>query len=171
MTEEKTFEPITTQAQFDERIKARLAREREKWEKESETFAETENLKAELQAKDKEIAQIRRERFLENAQRDVRAELARRGVTDSGRQERIMKLLDFSEASDSSFAVAQIDDLARDVPELVRPRGAGSGGSSRPGLQPSEAQKPLTREAVEGMSQHEINSNWDRVKGFLAGER
>jgi hypothetical protein len=29
MTEEKTFEPITSQAVFDERIKARLARERE----------------------------------------------------------------------------------------------------------------------------------------------
>ena len=31
---EKTFEPITTQEEFDERIKSRLAREREKWEKE-----------------------------------------------------------------------------------------------------------------------------------------
>jgi hypothetical protein len=173
MTEEKTFEPITTQAQFDERIKARLAREREKWEKESETFAETfaetEHLKAELQAKDEEIAQIRRERFLENAQRDVRAELARRGVTDSGRIERVMKLIDFSEASDTSFALAQIDDVAKDIPELVRPRGAGSRGSSKPVL--SAQEKPLTREAVEGMSQQEINSNWDRVKGFLAGER
>ena len=28
MTETKTFEPITTQDEFDERIKARLARER-----------------------------------------------------------------------------------------------------------------------------------------------
>jgi hypothetical protein len=30
-----TFEPITTQEEFDERIKARLAREREKWTKEA----------------------------------------------------------------------------------------------------------------------------------------
>jgi hypothetical protein len=163
------FTPINSQSEFDEKIKARLAREREKWEKESESSAETENLKAELAAKDEELSQIRRERFLENAQRDVRAELARRGVTDEGRIKRIEKLIDFSEASDSSFAVAQIDDVAKDIPELVRPRGAGSGGSSRPVLQPQ--QKPLTREQVEGMSEQEINSNWDRVKAFLAGER
>ena len=101
----------------------------------------------------------------------MRAELAKRGVVDEARIKRIEKLIDFSEASDSSFAVAQIDDVARDLPELVRPRGAGSGGSSRPVLQPSEAQKPLTREAVESMSAQEVNKNWDRVKSFLAGER
>jgi hypothetical protein len=154
------FEPITSQEQFDDRIKARLAREREKWEKESNT----EELQQQLQAKDEEIAEIRRKRFLEDAKRDVRAELARRGVTDQGRQDRVMKLLDFSEASDSSFALAQIDQVAKDIPELVRPRGAGSGGSSKPVLQPQQKQ-------VEGMSEQEINSNWDRVKAFLAGER
>jgi hypothetical protein len=159
------FEPITSQEQFDEKIKARLARERERWEKESDGEA----LHQQLQAKDEEIAQIKRERFLENAQRDVRAELAKRGVTDAGRQERVMKLIDFSEASDSSFAVAQIDDVARDIPELIGPRGARSGGSKHPVLKPQE--KPLSRDAVEGMSAQEINSNWDRVKGFLAGER
>ena len=39
MTEKpiKEFETITTQEEFDERIKARLARERERWEKESNT--------------------------------------------------------------------------------------------------------------------------------------
>jgi hypothetical protein len=162
------FEPITTQEQFDEKIKARLARERERWQKESESSAETENLKAELAAKDEEIAQIRRERFLEDAQRDVRAELARRGVTDQGRQERVMKLLDFSEASDSSFVLSQIDQVAKDIPELVRPRGAGSGGSSRPVL---TQEKPLTREELESMSESEINSRWDQVKRFMAGER
>jgi hypothetical protein len=167
MTEEKTFEPITTQEDFDERIKARLARERERWEKESRSTSA--NLEAELQAKDEEIAQIRRERFLEDAQRDVRAELARRGVTDEGRIERAMKLIDFSEASDTSFAVAQLDGVAKDLPELVPPRGAGSGGSSRPVLQPQ--QKPLTREEVEKMSPEEVNSRWDSVKAFLAGER
>jgi hypothetical protein len=159
------FEPITSQEQFDDRIKARLAREREKWEK----GANTEELQQQLQAKDREIAEIRRKRFLDDAKRDVRAELARRGVTDQGRQDRVMKLLDFSEASDSSFALAQIDQVAKDIPELVRPRGAGSGGSSKPVLQPQ--QKPLTREEVEGMSEQEINSNWNRVKAFLAGER
>ena len=34
MSEEKTLEPITAREEFDARIKSRLAREREKWEKE-----------------------------------------------------------------------------------------------------------------------------------------
>jgi hypothetical protein len=164
MTEEKTFEPITTQAQFDERIKARLARERERWEKESST----EDLEAQLASKDEQISQIKHERFLEDAQRDVRAELARRGVSDPGRVERAMKYIDFSEASDTRFALEQVDSLAKDLPELVPQRGAGSRGSSKPVL---SQEKPLTREAVEGMSEADINSNWDRVKAFLAGER
>jgi hypothetical protein len=165
MTEEKAFEPITSQEQFDERIKARLAREREKWEKESDT----DDLKAQLATKDEEISQIRREHFTEKAQRDVRDELARRGVTDEARVQRVLKYVDFSEASDSSFALNQVDSLAKDIPELVPSRGAGSGGSSRPVLQPQE--KLLSREDVEQMSPQEINSRWDSVKGFLAGER
>jgi hypothetical protein len=59
MSANKEFEPINDQATFDERIKARLAREREKWEKESGSA----DLKAELQSKDEEIAQIRREHY------------------------------------------------------------------------------------------------------------
>jgi hypothetical protein len=158
MSEEKTF----SQEEVNQIVEERIARAREKWQKESESSAETENLKAELEA-------LKHERFLENAQRDVRAELAKRGVVDKGRQERVMKLIDFSEASDSSFALAQIDQVAKDVPELVRPRGAGSGGSSRPVLQPQ--QKPLTREELEAMSESEINSRWDQIKAFMAGER
>jgi hypothetical protein len=158
MSEEKTF----SQEEVNQIVEERIARAREKWQKESESSAETENLKAELEA-------LKHERFLENAQRDVRAELAKRGVVDKGRQERVMKLIDFSEASDSSFALAQIDQVAKDVPELVCPRGAGSGGSSRPVLQPQ--QKPLTREELEAMSESEINSRWDQIKAFMAGER
>jgi hypothetical protein len=164
MTEEKTFEPITTQEAFDERIKARLAREREKWEKESDT----EELKAQLEAKDEELSNLRREHFRKDAQRDVRDELARLGVTDEGRVERAMRFIDFSEASDSSFAVNQVQGLARDVPELFPDRGAGSRGSKTPVL---SSEKPLTRQEVEAMSPEEVNSRWDSVKAFLAGER
>jgi len=164
MSEGRTF----TQEEVNQIVEERIARARAKWQRESESSAETENLKAELEAKNEEIAEIRRARRLENAQRDVRAELARRGVTDEGRVQRIEKLIDWSEASDSSFAVAQIDDVARDLPELVRPRGAGSGGSSRPVLK----QEPrLSRQEVEAMSPEEVNSRWDSVKAFLAGER
>lgn len=163
MTEKpsKEFEPITTQEEFDQRIKARLAREREKWEKESGTT----DLKAELEA-------IKRERRQERVELAVRAELASRGVTDEGRITRTMKLVDLEAIEDGEdlqpAVISQIDSVASDLPELVRPRGAGSGGSSKPVLTP---EKPLTRDELEGMSEQEINSRWDQVRAFLAGER
>jgi hypothetical protein len=174
MTEARTteFTPITTQEEFNERIKSRLAREREKWEKGSGT----EDLKAQLEAKDEEITEIKRDHHLEDARRAVASELATRGVTDEGRIERVMKLVDLEAVEvrpgseiGREDVLAQIDGVAKDLPELVRPRGAGSRGSHKPvgGL----AEKPLTREEVEKMGPEEINSRWDTVKAFLAGER
>jgi hypothetical protein len=56
------------------------------------------------------------------------------------------------------------------VPELFTiPRGAGSRGSSKPVI--TQQEKPLTREEVENMNPDEVNSNWDRVRAFLGGER
>ena len=173
MAEEKTFEPIHDQKTFDERIKARLAREREKWEKESGT----EDLKAELEARDEEILQIRREHYRANARRAVVDELAAHGVTEEGRIERILRHVDLGEvepAEDGSpyfgSVRRQLADISRDMPELLSYHlGAGSGpGSKRPVF---TQEKPLTREEVEGMSEKDINSNWERVKAFMAGER
>jgi hypothetical protein len=172
MTEEKTFEPITTQAEFDERIKARLARERERWEKETST----DDLKAQLQSKDEEIAQIRREHYRADARRALVDELAASGVTEQGRIERILRHVDFDAiepAEDGSphfgSVRGQLAGVSKDMPELLSYQlGAGSGGSKTPVL---TQEKPLSREEVEGMSEKEINSNWERVKAFMAGER
>jgi hypothetical protein len=173
MSEEKTFEPITSQTEFDERIKARLAREREKWEKESGT----EDFKALLSEKDEEIAQIRREHYRANARRAVVDELAAYGVTEEGRIERILRHVDLdaiepAEDGKPHFGDvrSQLVDVSRDMPELLSYQlGSGSGiGSKKPVL---TQEKPLTREEVEGMSEKEINSNWGRVKAFMAGER
>jgi hypothetical protein len=172
MTEEKTFEPITSQEAFDERIKARLAREREKWEKESDT----EELKAQLAAKDEELSQIRREHYRANARRAVVDELAASGVTEEGRRERILRHVDLDaiEPTDDGSphfgsVRGQLAGVSRDMPELLSYQlGAGSGGSSKPIL---AREKPLSREEVEAMSPEEINSRWDSVKAFLAGER
>jgi len=158
------FEPITSQEQFDERIKARLAREREKSEKESGV--------AELR---QEIDDLKRVHYLEKVERSTKAEIAARGVTDEGRVQRILRHVDLEdiEAGEDGqpsreHILSQIDGVARDLPELVRPRGAGSHGSSKPVI---EQEKPLTRDELEGMSEQEINSRWDQVRGFLAGER
>ena len=174
MTEQaKTFEPISTQEEFDERIKARLAREREKWEKESDT----EELKTQLEAKDEEISQIRREHYRADARRAVVDELAAHEVTEEGRIERILRHVDLDEIEPSEdgnpyfgSVRRQLASVSKDMPELLKYElGAGSGiGSKKPVL---TGEKPLTREDVESMSEPEINSNWERVKAFMAGER
>src|SRR5688500_16663072 len=172
-TTTKEFEPITTQEEFDERIKARLAREREKWEKESGT----EDLKAQLQSKDEEIAQIQREHYRADARRAVVDELGAHGVTEEGRIERVLRYVDLDEVEPGEDGKPyfgsvrqQLADVSKDMPELLTYQlGAGSGvGSKKPVL---TGEKPLSREDVESMSEKEINSHWERVKAFMAGER
>jgi hypothetical protein len=172
-TTSKEFKPITTQEEFDERIKARLAREREKWEKESGA----EDLKARLEAKDEEIAQIQREHYRADARRAVVDALGASGVTEEGRIERILRHVDLGEVEPGEDGKPyfgsvrrQLASVSKDMPELLSYQlGAGSGiGSKKPVL---TGEKPLRREEVEGMSEKEINSNWERVKAFMAGER
>jgi hypothetical protein len=167
------FEPITSQGDFDERIKARLAREREKWEKESGT----EDLKTQLAAKDEQISQIQREHYRADARRAVVDELGAHGVTEEGRIERVLRHVDFdaiepAEDGKPHFGDvrSQLVDVSRDMPELLDYKlGAGSGIFSKKPVLTGE--KPLSREEVEGMSEKDINSNWERVKAFMAGER
>jgi hypothetical protein len=166
------FEPITTQEEFDERIKARLARERERWEKETST----EDLKAQIQSKDEQIAQIQREHYRADARRAIVDELGAHGVTEEGRIERVLRYVDLDEVEPGEDGKPyfgsirrQLAGVSRDMPELVNYQlGAGSGGSSKPVL---TQEKPLSREEVEGMNPDEVNSNWDRVRAFLGGER
>jgi hypothetical protein len=173
MSEEKTFEPITSQTEFDERIKSRLAREREKWEKE----AGVADLRERLEAKDEEISQIQREHYRADARRAVVDELGTHGVTEEGRIERVLRHVDLDaiepdEGGSPYFGSVrgQLADISRDMPELLDYRlGSGSGiGSKKPVL---AQEKPLTREEVEGMSEPEINSRWEQIKAFMAGER
>jgi hypothetical protein len=167
------FTPITTQEEFDERIKARLARERARWEKESGG----DDLRQQLEAKDEEIAQIRREHYRANARRAVVDELAAHGVMEEGRRDRILRYVDLDaieRAEDGSpyfgSVRGQLADVSRDMPELLDYKlGSGSGiGSKKPVL---TQEKPLTREELESMSESEINSRWDQIKRFMAGER
>jgi intergrase/recombinase len=167
------FQPVTTQEELDQIIEARLARAKEKWEKESGT----ENLKAALEAKDEEISQIKREHYRADARRAVVDELGAHGVTEEGRIERILRHVDLDEvepAEDGSphfgSVRGQLASVSKDMPELLSYQlGAGSGiGSKKPVL---TQEKPLTREEVEKMSEEEVNSNWRRVQRFLQGER
>ena len=104
-------------------------------------------------------------------------ELAAHEVTEEGRIERILRHVDLDEIEPSEdgnpyfgSVRRQLASVSKDMPELLKYElGAGSGiGSKKPVL---TGEKPLTREDVESMSEPEINSNWERVKAFMAGER
>ena len=172
-TRTKGFTPITSQDQLDEVIRARLARENERREKEDGTA----ELRAQLQAKDREIADLKKSHYQEATERAFAAELDNRGVTDQGRRERILRHVDLEavEATDEGrpsreHVLRQLDDVSRDLPELLQPRGAGSRGSKKPVL---ETEKPLTRAEVEKMPPEEQNRPGmrERIDRFLAGER
>jgi hypothetical protein len=161
------------QAKVDEIVKARITREKERWEKDSGV----DDLRAQLEAKGEEIAQIRREHYRAEARRAIVDELGTHGVTEEGRIERILGHVDLDEIEPTDdgrphfgSVRRQLTDISRDMPELLSYQlGSGSGiGSKKPVL---TGQKPLSREEVEGMSEKEINSNWERVKAFMAGER
>ena len=175
MTETKTreFTPITTQEAFDEAIKGRLAREREKWEKGTDDA----DLRAQLEAKDEEIADLKKGHYLEATRRAFAAELDNRGVVDEGRRECVMRHVNLDEVEATAdgkpsreHVLRQLDDVSRDLSELLQPRGGGSRGSKKPVL---ETEKPLTREEVEAMSPAEQAKPGmrERIDRFLAGER
>jgi intergrase/recombinase len=172
MTENVEFAP-EQQAKIDEIVKQRVARERERLEKESGV----EDLKAQLAAKDEEISQIRREHYRADARRAVVDELAASGVTEEGRIERILRHVDLDEIEPTDDGSPhfgsvrwQLANVSRDMPELLSYQlGAGSGIGSKTPVLSREA--PLTREELEAMSESEINSRWGAVKRFMAGER
>ncbi len=169
------FQEITTQEEFDERIKARLARERERWEKESvpreraeELTEQSSHLGRELEAKEREIRRLKAEHTLEM---DLRARGLSGGIGDE-KVRRIKSLINFDTDDDVVVDVSlQLEALSKDVPELFEvPRGAGSGGSSKPVLAKDEA---LTREQIEELSPEDMAkpSVMARVDKFMKGER
>jgi hypothetical protein len=157
-TEEKTFEPITTQEEFDARLGKRLAAEREKWEKGSEVA----DLREQLAAKEREATAARAEGALA-------MEMEKRGLTRHGKDKIIRRLVDL----DSETPVSeQIAELSREAPDLFRmPRGSGSGGSTKPIKPPGE--EPLTEEDVAKMSAEEMAKPgmMERIDRFMKGER
>src|SRR5918994_1545732 len=160
MTENVEF-TLEQQAKIDEIVKQRVSRERERLEKENGI----EDLRRQLELKDEEISQIRREHYRADARRAVVDDLAAHGVTEEGRIERILRHVDLDAiepAEDGSphfWSVrGQLADISRDMPELLSYRlGAGSGGSKKPVLQ---REAPLTREEGESMSEAGIKSRW-----------
>ncbi len=170
MTENVEFTP-EQQAKVDEIVKSRVARERERWEKESGV----EELRQQLASKDEEIAEIRGSHWRETTERLIRETLSKKGIVEEGRQNRVMRLLDWDalaerEGNEYHALRGQLEALSKDVPELVDPQQFRQirGRSDKPVLAP---EKPITREELESMGPDEVNRRWPSVREFLSGQR
>ncbi len=91
-------------------------------------------------------------------------------AVDPARHDKILKLADIPEDGDAKKMRQAFKDLHGEMPEVfgenaqVRNKGVDTTGSDT-------STGPLTREQVDKMSPEQINSNWDRVKAFVSGER
>jgi predicted RNase H-like nuclease (RuvC/YqgF family) len=157
------FEPIETQEQLDAIIAKRLKDVKDQTE-------EVENLKARLEAKDAEIANLQKTHSLE-------WELAKRGLDTPGTQakvENIKKLINLEGEEDPA---QQLESLSKSVPELFEvPRGAGSGRlAPRSTLTPVLDREPeLTEEDIAAMSPEQIAKTpglMERIDRFMSGQR
>ena len=152
------FRPITSQEALDAIISKRVKEEKELRE-------EVENLKAQIEAKDAEVATLQKTHAVE-------WELARRGLDTpltAAKVESIKKLLDLDSETDPA---EQIDSLSKRVPELFEvPRGTGSGYFSKTPV--LDREKDLTEEEIAGMTPEEMAkpSVMERIDRFLAGQR
>lgn len=156
---------INDQDEFDGIVKNRIAREREKWEKDSGiSDAQERATKAEKDAYGRVL------------RRDARDVLKGMGVPEN-RHERIIGNATLPDKPgedgepDKPAIASAFKDLHKEVPELfgegarVEETALDTGGAG------SDQDGPLTREQVENMSPQQVNSMWDRVSAFMAGER
>lgn len=160
--------PIENQDQFNEAIKDRLTREREKWEK--ETNIDEYKSRAE-QAESNAFGRVQ--------SRDARQILTGMNVPKE-RHGRILKLAELPTKAgedgepDRKAIVEAFKGLHGDMPEVFG-EGAtvaetaldtsGGGGDDK--------DAPLTRERIENMEPEQINEPgmWERVQKFMSGER
>ena len=152
------FSPITSQDALDAIISKRVKEEKELRE-------EVETLKAQIEAKDKEIATLQKTYSLER-------ELDKRGLDHplmQAKLETIKRLVDLESEEDPR---EQLDSLSKQVPELFRvPRGAGSGYFSKTPV--LDREKDLTEEDIAKMTPEEMAkpSIMERIDKFMAGQR
>jgi hypothetical protein len=153
--------PITysSQEEFDAAISGRINRERDKIKKESGGNEELESAQSRVAELEGEIRT-----------RDARAVLSGMNVTEAGRQDRIMRLMEWPETADEKSLKAAFKATYDEIPEAfpegatVKDKGLDTSGSD-------DSTGPLTQAQLDSMSPAEINGSWDRVKAFLGGER
>jgi len=166
---------INSQEEFDGHIETRIQRLRNQWEREG-GLADTQRERDEARSRATKAERDAHDRLVKRDARDV---LSGMNVKDQKVQQTVMRLADFSsvEAGDDGEPNRkQITDAIKTVHKDT-PSVFGEGATVTDGAPDTDAggngdeNGPLTQEQVSNMSPTEINSNWDRVKAFLSGER
>jgi dsDNA-specific endonuclease/ATPase MutS2 len=152
------FTPITSQEQLDAIIAKRLKDVKDQTQ-------EVEKLKAQVEAKDKQLTNLQKTHSLE-------WELAKRGLdtpVTAAKVESLKRLIDLDSETDPA---EQLESLSKRIPELFQvPQGAGSGYFSRkPALDRASA---LTEEDIAAMSPEEMAKPgiMAKIDKFMAGQR
>jgi hypothetical protein len=166
---------INSQEEFDGHIETRIQRLRNQWEREG-GLADTQRERDEARSRATKAERDAHDRLVKREARDV---LTAMNVKDPKVQQTVMRLADFGSVAagdDGEPNRKQITDAIKavhgdtpsvfgeDVQVVDGAPDTGDAGSDETG-------GPLTQEQVSNMSPTEINSNWDRVKAFLSGER
>lgn len=169
---------INSQEEFDAQIQTRLQRARQQWERES-GLADVQRERDEARQQASKAERDLTDRLV---RRDALDTLSNMRVTDPKAQAVVLRLADLSgvETDDQGEPNRkQITDaikaVHKDTPgvfpdgsyvaDSAPDSGAGNGGEG------TGSEAPLTKEQIDRMSPREINSAWDRISAFLAGER
>jgi hypothetical protein len=159
--------PIETQEQFDDLVKNRLVRERERWEKESGVD------EYRRRAESAESAAFSRVQS-----RDAKALLHGMNVPKE-RHGRILKLAEMPTAPgadgepDRKAMVEAFKDLHGDMPEVFGAEATVAETALDTSTGDQDTDAPLTLQRIERMDADEINepTTWERVQRFMQGER
>jgi hypothetical protein len=159
--------PIETQEQFDALVKNRLAREREKWEKETNVDEYRQRAESAESAA-----------FSRVQSRDARAILHAMNVSKE-RHGRILKLADMPTAPgadgepDRKALVEAFKSLHGDMPEVFGEGATVAETALDTSTGDQDTDAPLTLARIERMDADQINepTTWERVQRFMAGER
>jgi hypothetical protein len=167
---------INSQEEFDGHIETRIQRLRNQWEREG-GLADTQRERDEARSRATKAERDAHDRLVKRDARDV---LSGMNVKDPKVQQTVMRLADFGsvEAGDDGepnrkAITDAIKAVYKDTPSVFGDDATVTDGAPDTGDAGSNGDEggPLTQEQVSNMSPTEINSNWDRVKAFLSGER
>jgi len=158
---------VNSQEEFDELVKGRLTREKDRWEKETNVSEYRDRAE---QAETRAFGRL--------VDRDAREVLKSMNVP-SERHGRILKFAELPTAPgedgepDKRAIVESFKGLHSDMPEVFGAEATVKETALDTSTGDTDQDAPLTRERIETMSPDEINepTMWTRVQRFMAGER